>query len=143
MSVMKSFKGKLADGEQEEISLSTNNGLTGYEITKFQVMPTDANIDVESVVKIYSVQETTVTDQIDFSESTLLAASIIRAGSGVAQPLTVTTIFDNIKFNQDVFVTLKNSSYTAEINYYIEMKQSDLSLDEQTVATLKNIRNSN
>jgi len=143
MSVMKSFKGKLADGEQEEISLSTNNGLTGYEITKFQVMPTDANIDVESVVKIYSVQETTVTDQIDFSESTLLAASIIRAGSGVAQPLTVTTIFDNIKFNQDIFVTLKNSSYTAEINYYIEMKQSDLSLDEQTVATLKNIRNSN
>jgi hypothetical protein len=140
---MKSFKGKLADGEQEEISLSTNNGLTGYEITKFQVMPTDANIDVESVVKIYSVQETTVTDQIDFSESTLLAASIIRAGSGVTQPLTVTTIFDNIKFNQDVFVTLKNSSYTAEINYYIEMKQSDLSLDEQTVATLKNIRNSN
>ena len=143
MSVMKSFKGKLADGEQEEISLSTNNGLTGYEITKFQVMPTDANIDVESVVKIYSVQETTVTDQIDFSESTLLAASIVRAGSGVTQPLTVTTIFDNIKFNQDIFVTLKNSSYTAEINYYIEMKQSDLSLDEQTVATLKNIRNSN
>ena len=143
MSVMKSFRGKLADGEQERISLSTNNGLTGYRVTKFQLMPTDANIDVESVVKIYSVQETTVTDQVDFSENTLLAASIIRAGSGVAQPLTVTTIFDNIKFNQDIYITLKNSSYTAEINYYMELEKSDLALDEQTVATLKNIRNSN
>jgi hypothetical protein len=37
MSVMKSFRGKLADGEQERISLSTNNGLTGYRVTKFQL----------------------------------------------------------------------------------------------------------
>jgi hypothetical protein len=55
----------------------------------------------------------------------------------------VTTIFDNIKFNQDIYITLKNSSYTAEINYYMELEKSDLALDEQTVATLKNIRNSN
>ena len=29
----KSFKGLIADGDTEQIRLSTNNGLTGYKIT--------------------------------------------------------------------------------------------------------------
>ena len=32
---VKSFKGKLADGEEKKIRLSTNKGLTGYKIKKF------------------------------------------------------------------------------------------------------------
>jgi hypothetical protein len=143
MSVMKSFRGKLADSEQQRIALSTNNGLTGYKIKKFELMPIDADEDVESTVKVYSVEQSTVDANIDFNQNTLLAVGIIRAGTGVSQPLTVITVFDNVKFNQDIFVTLKGGSYTRDVNYYIEVEQSTLRLDEQTVATLKNIRNSN
>ena len=140
---MKSFRGKLADSEQQRISLSTNNGLTGYTIKKFELMPIDADEDVESTVKVYSVEQSTVDADIDFNQNTLLAVGIIRAGTGVSQPLTVITVFDNVKFNQDIFVTLKGGSYTRDVNYYMEVEQSTLALDEQTVATLKNIRNSN
>ena len=140
---MKSFRGKLKDSEQQRISLSTNNGLTGYKIKKFELMPIDADEDVESTVKVYSVEQSTVDADIDFNQNTLLAVGIIRAGTGVSQPLTVITVFDNVKFNQDIFVTLKGGSYTRDVNYYMEVEQSTLALDEQTVATLKNIRNSN
>ena len=85
----------------------------------------------------------TATADINFADSTLLAAGVIRAGTGVSQPLTVTTVFENEKFNQNIFVTLKGSGsgYNQDINYYLELKESKLSLDEQTVATLTNIRN--
>jgi len=131
----------MADDTVDKINLSTNNGLTGYSITKLELMPIDADEDVESVVQIFAIDPGTASDNIDFSDTTLLGAGVIRAGTGVAQPLTVTTVFDNIKFNQDIFVTLKGGSYTRDVNYHIELKESKLSLDEQTVATLKNIRN--
>jgi len=41
-------------------------------------------------------------------------------------------------FNQDVYVTAATDE---SINYYIEMEQVKLALDENTVATLKDIRN--
>ena len=51
-------------------------------------------------------------------------------------------IFDNEKFNQDIFVTnVDVVGNSAPINYYIELEQIKLSLDENTVATLKDIRN--
>ena len=35
--MIKSFRGQLADEEQDTIRLSTKNGLTGYKINKFQI----------------------------------------------------------------------------------------------------------
>ena len=35
---LKSFRGQLADGGQERIRLSTNDGKTGYLVRKFQTM---------------------------------------------------------------------------------------------------------
>ena len=52
-----------------------------------------------------------------------------------------TIVFDNTTFNQDIFVTLKGHDHTTDVNYYIELEQVKLSLDENTVATLKDIRN--
>ena len=137
----KTFRALLADSKVDQIRLSTNDGLTGYQITKFDILPIDADEDVESVVQIYSVPQTTARNTINFDDPTLLAAGIIRAGTGVSQPLTAVTVFDNMKFNQDIFVTVKGNSYTRSINYYIELQQVKLSLDENTVATLKDIRN--
>jgi len=136
----KSFRALLADSGISQIRLSTNDGLTGYQITKFDILPVDADEDVESVVQIYSVPQTTARNTINFDDPTLLAAGIIRAGTGVSQPLTAITVFDNMKFNQDIFVTVKGNSYTKSVNYYIELEQVKLSLDEATVATLKDMR---
>ena len=44
-------------------------------------------------------------------------------------------------FNQDVYVTFKKTAGTSPTNYYIELEQVKLALDENTVATLKDIRN--
>ena len=36
---IKTFRGKLADDTQDTINLHTNNGLVGYRIKKFQLVP--------------------------------------------------------------------------------------------------------
>jgi hypothetical protein len=138
---IKSFRARGADNTIDTISLHTNNGSTGYRIKNFEIMPIDADEDVESVVKIYTIPQTSATADIDFSDNTLLAAGIVRAGTGVSQPLTATTIFDNMTFNQDIFVTIKGNSYTKDVNYYFELEAIKLDLGENTVATLKDIRN--
>ena len=37
----KTFRGQLAEDDVEKIRLSTNNGLTGYRIVKFELLPAD------------------------------------------------------------------------------------------------------
>jgi len=138
---IKSFKGLMADNTQERLNLHHNDGKVGYRIVKFQIMTPDADTNTESTIKIYKVEQTTVTDQIDFSDNHLLAAAIM----GVTTDRTIypgVVIFDNEIFNQDIFVTVKGESFTPNMNYYIELEQMPLALDEATVATLKDIRNS-
>ena len=49
-----SFKGRLANGDEDRIKLSTIKGKVGYKITKFQVIGSSpAGITIEAVVKIY------------------------------------------------------------------------------------------
>ena len=124
-----------------KVHYSVSSSSEGSSIHKLELMPIDADEDVESVLQIFATDPGTASNDINFADSTLLAAGVIRAGTGVSQPLTVTTVFENEKFNQNIFVTLKGNSYTRDVNYYLELKESKLSLDEQTVATLTNIRN--
>ena len=44
-------------------------------------------------------------------------------------------------FNQDIYVTHKDVAVGQTVNYYIELEQIKLDLNENTVATLKDIRN--
>ena len=44
-------------------------------------------------------------------------------------------------FNQDIYITLRCHNAAADVNYYIELEQVKLDLNENTVATLKDIRN--
>ena len=55
-------------------------------------------------------------------------------------PEDMTIIFDNMVFNQDIYITAKAEQGT-NVNYYIELEATKLALDENTVATLKDIRN--
>ncbi len=44
---IKTYKGQLPMGEQEKIHLSTNNGMMGYKIKKFQVISKTPGVDAD------------------------------------------------------------------------------------------------
>jgi len=139
---IKSFRGKLADNVIDTIVLHTNTGAIGYRVVKFQLMFHHMNTSVKSVVKIYKVPQTTITDTIDFNDQTLLAAGILSGKADqTAYPEDMITIFDSEIFNQDIYVTHAEVAGIASINYYIELEQILLDLNQNTVATLKDIRN--
>ncbi len=143
---IKSFRGKLvttsaAGVVSDTIPLSTNNGSTGYRITKFELMGSNGNEVYESVVEIHTINKNT-TGIIDFDDQTLLAAGIYQDSStnGILGDSQI--IFDNVTFNQDLYVSyIESAAATTGINYHIELEQIKLDLNENTVATLKDIRN--
>jgi hypothetical protein len=145
---IKSFRGLMntdSGGDSTDtIVLHTNDGSTGYRITKLQIIPKDpTDTTTEAVFQIFTVP-TASTDEIDFSNQTLLAcAHYSNHLSGTLYPEDLVVIFDNAIFNQDVYLTCKTDAGSQAINYYIEMEQMKLDLNENTVATLKNIRNLN
>ena len=142
---IRSFRGKLEDGGKDKISLATADGSIGYRILKFQIMMEQpGNTAQESVVKIFKVDPGTVPTSaatIDFGDNTLIGAAFQDTN---VHPSDV-VIFDRDIFNQDIFVTYTdNGSGTNEdINYYIELERMTLNLNENTVITLKDIRNTN
>lgn len=140
---VKSFRGLIANETVQTISLHTNDGSIGYRITKFQLMPNNpGTAHQESVVKIFSVPQTGTPDNvIDFSDNTLLATAYFQDNSDKGFIADLQVIFDNTTFNQDIFVTYKSTDGTESINYYIELEQVKLDISENTVATLKDIRN--
>ena len=142
--MIKSFRGKLADGDQETIRLSTNNGLTGYRVVKFQLIGDQpATTSQEATCKLYSYKQTTIDSAIDFSDSTLLAVGLWSSNTVTQDnPEDLNVIFEGRIFNQDIFITNKGSAGTS-VNYYLELEQVKLDLGEATVATLKDMRGSN
>tara|TARA_R100000655_G_scaffold8628_1_gene22334 strand:+ start:509 stop:955 length:447 start_codon:yes stop_codon:yes gene_type:complete len=141
---IKSFRGKLAQDGIDTILLHTNTGSTGYRINKFEVMPNvPGTIAQESICKIFKIEPTTApTGVIDFSDNTLLAAAYYQDSTSAGDNQATTVVFDNEIFNQDIYVTNKDVSGNSEpINYYIELEAIKLDLNENTVATLRDIRN--
>jgi len=144
MSKIKSFRGKIGDSAIQTIVLHTNNGSTGYRIVKFQIMTDEpyGGGNGEHLVKIYKIPQTSVTATVDFADNTLIAAGIINnSTSGYQYASVPTVIFDNEIFNQDIYVTHNDNQGSQACNYYIELEQVKLDLTENTVATLKDIRN--
>ena len=141
---IKSFRGQLSNNGQDTIPLHTNNGSTGYRINKIQMLPQHANKDIEGTIKIYSANVddvTTPTVDIDFNESVLLAAGIVTDAHSHEIGWSSSVVFDQVTFNQDIYVTWKCSDKVSAVNYYIELEQVKLNFNENTVATLKDIRN--
>jgi len=143
---IKTFRGLMttdAGGDSTDvIVLHTNDGSIGYQIKKLQIIPKDpTDVTTEVVFQIFSIP-TDSTDEIDFSNQTLLGCAYWSnhlSGSIYAEDTIV--IFDNMTFNQDIYLTCKSDSGGKEMNYYIELEQMKLDLNENTVATLKDIRN--
>jgi len=141
---IKSFRGKILEGADniQTISLHTNDGKTGYKITKLEVIgESPGTVSQESTFKIFSVPQTATTNAIDFSDQTLLAVAFFESDASTSVLFKDTVIFDNVTFNQDIYLTHKSGSSGKSLNYHIELELVNLALDENTVATLKDIRN--
>lgn len=144
MSRTLSFRGQLPIGVEERISLHTNTGQTGYQITKFQILSSSPGSgNVEYIAQIYKTEDVdNVNTTPDFSNNRLLGVVYYQDNQGEHYIDSSTIIFDNEIFNQDIFINVTDGEGgTTACNYYIEMKQMSLALDEATVATLKDIRN--
>jgi hypothetical protein len=142
-TMIKTFRGLLEDGGQDTILLHTNNGSIGYRIVKFETIgKTPGASNQESVTKIYKVEQATVDGVINFSDNRLLAAAVTTTSVDQEDfPLNNAIIFDNELFNQDIYITHFDVKTGESANYYIELEQVNLDLNENTVATLKDIRN--
>ena len=141
--MIKSFRGSLDDLEVDTIRLSTNDGKTGYRIVKFELMPTLPGGAVQdSVMQIYTMPQTTASSTVDFDNPLLLAAAIYSQHQ-TQYTFNTGVIFDNVKFNQDIYITHKDEAVGQSCNYYLELEQVKLSESEATVATLKDMRGSN
>ena len=142
---IKSFRGLIADAGQDTVHLHTNDGSIGYQIKKFETISTGSDaggIAGEHWTMIWSIQQTTVsstTPDIDFSNQTLLAVNW--SPNNAERPFAKSIIFDNMIFNQDIYITHMDIAGSASNNYYIELEQLKLDLNQNTVATLKDIRN--
>jgi len=141
--MIKSFRGQIEDGEIETIRLSTNNGLKGYRIVKLFIVGEDpASTTAEFTVKVFTVKPGSATAEINFNDPTLLGMAYLDQNNGSnyqPQPLIV---FDNMTFNQDIYITNVESASDNKVNYYLELEQVKLDLNEATVATLKDMRGS-
>ena len=139
---IKSFRGKLADGAIDIVSLHTNTGSTGYRINKLEIIDgAPGTTNPELILKIYSIPQTTADGVIDFSDTTLLGMAYYSESAATSQAGFKTIIFDNATFNQDIYITAVDVAESNVTNYYLELEQIKLSLDQNTVATLKDIRN--
>ena len=140
---IKSFRGKLAHDTIETVSLHTNNGAIGYRMVKLQLQFTNpGDVNVESIVKVFTTPQSAADGEIDFSNQTLIGSAFISGSNSPNYPDEVVVVFDNVTFNQDIYVTHYNANPSAEAcNWYIELEQVKLDLNQNTVATLKDIRN--
>lgn len=140
--VVKTYRGLLADGAQEKIPLSTKDGSVGYRITKFLLINEEpGSASAESVVKIYKTEQTTIDNNINFTDTDLLAAAYYTTNHAGQRGFTP-IIFDTEIFNQDIYVTHEEVNDAEPCNYYIELEQMKLDHTQNMSATLKAIRGS-
>ena len=147
-TMIKSFRGVIADGGQDTIVLHTSDGSTGYRIKKFQCIGTAPGIGggLEGITKIYKVPQVGgglpgVTGTVDFSDNTLVGVNYYSDQDSPAYTAQQQIIFDNEVFNQDLYITFSDVDGSNSLNYYIELEQFTLDMNQNTVATLKDIRN--
>tara|TARA_R100001530_G_scaffold123363_1_gene91293 strand:- start:42 stop:473 length:432 start_codon:yes stop_codon:yes gene_type:complete len=143
--MIKTFRGLLADEEQDTIRLGTNNGLTGYRIVKFEMMAnTPGVVEIAHVIKIYTREQDTVDAVIDFDDQGLLAAGYLESHGAIQDAnYNPNTIFEDKIVNQDIFITHKDVKTGEACNYYLELEQVKLELGEASVATLRDMRGTN
>jgi hypothetical protein len=137
--MIKSFRGLLEPDTVTTIRLSTNDGLTGYKVNKFRAISYDPrSISNEAVLKLYTVPQATSGDKINFDDPTLLGVNFFVSNQANTYHAQEVIIFDNTKFNQDIYITCESTD--GNMNFYLELEQVKLAKDEAAVTTLKDMR---
>ena len=78
---------------------------------------------------------------MDLSDPTLLAVGLYTGRATTRSfPINEIVIFESVKINQDIFITSVETVTANPVNYYIELEQVKLDLNEATVATLTDMR---
>jgi hypothetical protein len=140
------YRGQLPVGEQDKLKLSTNNGLMGYRITRFQIIssaPGTANR--ESIAKIHTTdQNGSITSTINFNDPSLIAVIYNSDSTGWGGNLPDNAVMaDGEIINQDIFINITDASGgTIPCNYFVELEKIKLDVTTSTYVTLKNIRQS-
>ena len=138
--MIKTFRGLLADGEQDKIRLSTKKGKIGYKIVKFQIIanqPGDSHM--EHTMKLFKVFQLTINNTIDFSDGNLLGAAFL-VGNANEYSVGDIIIFEQEIFNQDIYITHEDSGGSNSCNYYLELEAMVLTDNAASVSTLRDIR---
>ena len=139
--VVKSFRGLLADGGQERICLETLRGKVGYRIVKFELFPSSPGASgQQSVVKVYTDSQSTIDGSVNFTDNSLLAVAYYASLISSAEDTAVVTVFDNMVFNQDIYVSHFEDAGAIPINYYLELEVIPLTDHAAEFTTLKDIR---
>jgi hypothetical protein len=140
--MIKTFRGKLADDTFDTLRLTTKDGLTGYNIKKFELIPSDpGGSSAEHIVQVYTQEPSSNSNDIDLNNPLVVAVGYCsNATSGDASPTRQSIIIDAVTVNQDLYVSHKIQNGSGDVNYYLEMEQVKLDLNEATVATLKDMR---
>jgi len=143
--VVKTFRGLLADGAQDQIRLSTIKGKVGYRIVKLQLFPKQPGhtVNYESVIQIFTGKQSSVPASgatVDFSDHTLLAAAYYQDNNNDAYPSSLDVVFDKVMFNQDIYITLTDNSSGDFMNYYLELEVIPLDEAGAEYTTLKDMR---
>ena len=137
------YRGQLPVGEEAELKLSTNNGLTGYKIKKFQIISSAPGTgNHEYVGKVRLTKDPNIDATVNFNDPSLIAVNYLTDNSSSAgNPPGDIIIFDSEVFNQDVFINITDATgNTIPCNYYLELEKMKLDLNASTISTLKNIR---
>jgi hypothetical protein len=139
--MIKTFRGILQDGGQDQIRLSTKKGKVGYRIIKFQVMGYEPGITTqESVVMAWKTEQSSVVGVVDFSDADLLATGLLMLHDSSAYQFTTDVIFDHQIVNQDIYITHKDVDTGQPCNYYLEMEVIPLSDMGAEYTTIKSLR---
>ena len=139
--MIKTFRGVLADEGQDRIRLQTIKGKVGYRIVKFELFPGSPGVTgQQSVVKVYTDLQSTIDGSVNFTDSDLLAAAYYASLISSAEATAVVTVFDNMVFNQDIYITHFEDAGVIPINYYLELEVIPLDDDGAAYTTLRDMR---
>jgi len=137
---IKTFRGNIPTGETIKISLATNNGAIGYRLMKFQIMPKQSYQNYEITSKIFKVQPAAANSDVNLSDNTIIAAAFSGLADGKYAGAK-TVIMDRDVFNQDIYITAVDNGGSQDTNFYIELDSMTLDINQNTLVTLKDIRN--
>tara|TARA_Y100001937_G_C7064396_1_gene305324 strand:+ start:236 stop:667 length:432 start_codon:yes stop_codon:yes gene_type:complete len=137
---IKTFRGLIPNNGTVKLSLATNNGSIGYRLMKFQIMPVQSYNNYEITSKLFKTEPGAPSSDVNLSDNTIVGVAFSGLADGKYAGAK-TVIMDRDVFNQDIYITAVDNGGSQDCNFYLELETMTLDLNENTLVTLKDIRN--